>query len=111
MLAILASLLFVAVKIVPLYFTNYQLQDSMQTEARFAVANRKSEQDVRDDITKKMQELGVAAKPEDLKVSFQDLGTGMSGVVTISLDYSVPVDLLVYQFDLPFHARGDNKTI
>jgi hypothetical protein len=29
----------------------------------------------------------------------------------ISLDYSVPIDLQVYQFSLQFHDHADNHTI
>ena len=33
------------------------------------------------------------------------------GSVQISLDYSVPVDLLVYKFTLDFHDHADNRSI
>ena len=34
-----------------------------------------------------------------------------NGSVDISLDYSVPIDLAVYQFTLQFHPHADNHTI
>jgi len=103
--AFLGSLVYAATKMFPPYFANYQLQDAMETEARFAMANRKSPQDVQDDIWKKAQELGIPTTEDAIVV------TGQGGAVTISVNYSVPIDLIVYQFSLQFHPTADNHTI
>ena len=102
---IVGALIFSAVKVVPAYVNNYELQDSMETEARFAGANRKAEADIRQDVWKKVQELGIPAKQDDLRVSL------VEGAVQISLSYSIPVDLQVYRFNLEFHPHADNRTI
>jgi hypothetical protein len=104
-LLIVGFLVFCCVKIVPAYFANYQLQDSMETEARFAIANHKGEEDIREDIWKKVQELDIPAKRENIKIG------NSQGSVTISLDYVIPVDLRVYQFSIDFHPHADNHTI
>jgi hypothetical protein len=104
-LLVVGFLIFSGVKIVPAYFANYQLQDSMQTEARFAIANHKAEEDIREDIWKKVQELEIPAKRENIKVSSEQRS------VAISLDYVIPVDLRVYQFILEFHPHADNHTL
>lgn len=104
-LLVLAALIFSAVKIVPIYVDNYELQDAMQSEARFAIANHKADDDIRADMWQKMQELGIPAKRDDLRIAVAN------GDVTISLDYNVPVNLAVYQLNLDFHPRGDNHTI
>lgn len=105
MLLVLAAMAFAAFKIVPAYFANYQLQDSMTTEARFAMVNRKAPNDVQDDIWKKIQELGIPAKKDDIVV------TADQNLVQISVTYSVPVDLMVYQYHIGFHDTADNKAI
>jgi hypothetical protein len=104
-LLIVGFLIFAGAKIVPAYFANYQLQDSMQTETRFAIANHKGEEDIREDIWKKVQELEIPAKRENIKVSSEQRS------VAISLDYVIPVDLRVYQFTLEFHPHADNHTL
>lgn len=104
-LAVVGAMVFTAVKIVPAYFANWQFQDAIETEARFAIANKKSEEGIRDDVYKKMQELGIPAKRDDVRVSLAE------GLVNISLSYSVPVDLQVYQFTLDFRPHADNRTI
>jgi hypothetical protein len=107
MLVVLGALIFFAVKIAPPYMENFQLQDAMTTEARFAVSTypKKTTDDLRDDVWRKVQELGVPAKKEDIRTTVD------GSMVTISLDYSVPVDLLVYQLVLQFHPHADSHSI
>jgi Domain of unknown function (DUF4845) len=107
-LLIVGSMIFAAVKIIPAYANNFQLQDSMQSEARFALAGypTKNADDIRNDIWRKAQDLSIPlASKDDIKV------TEDQGIVNISVDYSVPVDLKVYQFTLQFHPHADNHTI
>jgi hypothetical protein len=106
-LLIVAAMIFAAVKIVPAYFDNYQFQDSMQSEARFALSYPKKDADqVRQDLWRKAQDLSIPlAREEDIKVSMDQTN------VDISVDYSIPVDLKVYQFTLQFHPHADNHTI
>jgi hypothetical protein len=104
-LLVVGFLIFSGVKIIPACFANYQLQDSMQTEARFAIADHKGEDQIREDIWKKVQELDIPVKKENIKVSSEQRS------VAISLDYVVPVDLRVYQFNLEFHPHADNHTL
>ena len=102
---ILAAAIFAGIKIVPAYILNYQLQDSLQTEARFAIANRKSDEEIRAAIWKKIQDLGIPARRDDIKVTIVDTS------VNIAVNYVVHVDLKAYEFNLEFHPHADNHTI
>jgi hypothetical protein len=104
-LIILGSMIFAAVMLVPPYFTNYQLQDAMNTEARFAGYNRKSEEEIREDVWKKVQELGVPAKRADIKV------TNDNSTTQITVNYTVPINMIFKQYDWEFHAHGDNHSL
>lgn len=99
-------MVFSAVKIVPAYVTNYELQDSIETAARFAIANRKTAEDLQNDVFKKIRELGVNASLKDVHVQM----TG-DGYVAINLTYSVPINLPGYQFELHFNPHADNRSI
>jgi hypothetical protein len=103
--AILAFGVYAAYKLIPVYMANYQLADKMVEESRFAVANRFTEEQVRDVIYKEVLELEIPAKKEDIKVlaSLQN--------VRISLDYTVPVDLLFYHMDLHFTPSSEGKAV
>lgn len=105
LLIAIGAFVFAAAKIVPPEFANYQMQDSLETEARFAIANRKPVEEIRDDVWKKAQELEIPVKRDDIKVN-----TNQS-TIEISLSYTVPIDLQVYQFTLDFHPHADNRTI
>jgi hypothetical protein len=106
-LIVLAALAFTAIKIVPVYVEAYQFQDSIEAESRFALTGypKKSLDDIKDDIFKKVQELDIPAKREDIRLNVTN------GSVEIGLDYTVPIDLKVYQFNLQFHPHADNHTI
>lgn len=106
-LLVLAFAAYSAFKIVPAYFANYQLQDMIKSEALFATSAypRKTADDIHSDVWKKVQELGIPAKPEAIKV------TGGDQAVSITVDYTVPVDLTVYQFTLDFHPHADSHSI
>ena len=108
--AILWLLVFVAgaltaFKVVPVYIDNYSLQDKMLTEARFATVNHPTEDRIRDDIFKEIQELEIPAHREDIKVEASSRG------VKISVDYTVNVDLKVYQLKLHFSPAVDNRSL
>jgi hypothetical protein len=106
-LVIVAALGFTAVKIVPVYVEAYQFQDSIEAESRFALASypKKSVDDIRDDVYKKALDLGIPTKREDIVVNVTN------GSVEIGTDYSVPIDLKVYQYTLQFHPHADNHSI
>jgi hypothetical protein len=97
--------IYTAYKIVPPYVSNYQLSDKMQEQARYAVVNRYTEEQIRDNIFKVVQDLDIPAKREDIKVS------ATNQVVKISLDYTIPVDLLFYHMDLHYTPSSENKAL
>ena len=103
--AILLIAVFVAFKVLPSYVAEYELNDKMQEQARFAIVNRYSEDQIRDIIYKEVQDLDIPAKREDIKVS------ATQQVVKISVDYTVPIDLLIYSTDLHFSPSSENKSI
>jgi uncharacterized membrane protein len=103
--AIIVVGIFLAFKLVPPYVAEYQLQDKMQEMARFGIVNRYSEEQIRDNMFKVVQDLDIPAKREDIKVSVSQ------ALVKVSLEYTVPVDLLVYSTELHFSPSSENKSI
>ena len=103
--ALLAFGVFSAFKLIPPYLAEYQLSDKMQEQARFAVVNRYSEEQIRDTIFKEAQDLEVPIKKEEIKV------LASASLVRISLDYTVPIDLFVYKMNLHFTPSSENKSI
>jgi hypothetical protein len=103
--AILVIGVYLAFKLVPLYVTQYQLKDKMEEQARFAVVNRYSDDQIRDNLFRVIQDLDIPAKREDIKVASTSHG------ISISVAYTVPVDLLVYKTDLNFSSTSEGLDI
>ncbi|HXN93241.1 MAG TPA: hypothetical protein VN879_01985 [Candidatus Acidoferrales bacterium] len=104
-LAIFLLMIYSAVKVVPIYISNYQLSDKMQEQARFAVVNRYTEEQIRDNVFKVVQELDIPAKRDVIKVF------NTNAIVKISMEYTVPVDLFFYHTDLHFAPASENKAL
>jgi hypothetical protein len=103
--AILVFAIYAAYKFVPPYVSEYQLQDKMQEQARFGIVNRYTDEQVRENVFKVVQDLDIPAKREDIKV------TVTQAIVKISLEYTVPVDLLFYSTELHFSPSSENKSL
>jgi len=105
-LAIVAFGFYVGIKVVPVYFNYYQFQDAIEEEARVQSYTGKSEEDIRDSVWKKAQELELPiASRDDLKVE----RTGNS--VSIATQYTVHIDIPIHPFDLNFQPTTKGKQI
>lgn len=104
-LALLIAAVFVAIKIVPVYVAEYQLKDKISEQARFGVANHYTDEQLRENIYRTIQDLDIPAKKDDVKVVATNHG------IQISVSYSVPVDFVVYQTDLNFSPTAEGVDI
>jgi uncharacterized membrane protein len=104
-LVVVVLAIYSAWKIVPAYVNEYQLSDKMQEQARFAVVNRYTEDQIRDNIFKVVQDLDLPVKREAIKV------VSTNAIVKISMEYTVPVDLFFYHLDLHFSPSSENKSL
>lgn len=102
---ILIAGLYASYKLVPVYFANYQLQDKMREIARFATVNNMTDEKVRDAVFREVKEREIPARREDIKVSMSQRG------VTISLNYTVNVDLILFQRELQFSPSVENRAL
>ena len=102
---ILVSLIYVAFKVVPVLIAEYEFQDGIQTIATFASVNRQPVEKVRDSVLKEAEKDGVPIVADDIKIQ------GGGGNIQISVDYSVTVDLHVYEWTLNLHPEVSNKAI
>lgn len=104
-LFILGAGVYIGIKVVPAYVNNFQLEDSLNTEARFAVVQRKPEEEIRDAIYRKIRELEIPARREDIRIE----STGHA--LRISVRYIVVVDLPGYQWKLEFNPSADSRAL
>ena len=94
-LFVLVGLLAVG-RYVPIYYNSYQFQDFVREQAQKIQSKRNFK-----------QTLVNQAKAYSLPVNESDIDIRMIGaVMRVSVDYKVPLNLLVYQPNLQFHVIG-----
>lgn len=102
---ILAAFVYVAAMTLPVLVNEYQFQDSLQDIARFASVNRKNNEQIKQAVLETAQKQELPVQAEDVKVD------GRGGNVHINVDYSVTIDLKVYQWTLNFHPSANNASL
>src|SRR5580693_5203709 len=99
----LKAIIYTVVLLFAVYVAEYELKDKMAEQARFAIVNRYSEDQVRDVIYKVIQDLDIPATREDIKVLSTNNG------IMISVNYSVPVDFKVYKTEFNFSPSSEGR--
>lgn len=106
-LGFLAIGVWVSAELIPPYFSNYEFQDTLDTEARMGTYSTKGDEVIRDTVFRKAQDLELPITKDDIIV--QRVGGVGTGSVSISTDYTVHVELPGYPMDLHFHPESKNK--
>ncbi len=105
-LFVVVAVFYVAAKIVPVYFNEFQFEDAIEQIARYsAYQNQKTEQDIRDEVARKAKEFDIPLTAEQIKVE------RAGPVITIYANYTVHVDIPVYPFDMKFAPATKNKRL
>jgi hypothetical protein len=102
---ILASFIYVTVKMVPPLINEYELTDGMQTIARYASMSNQTPETIRASVLKEAEKDNLPISAEDIKVE------DVRGNIKIDVEYSVTVDLSVYQWTLNFHPVVSNAAL
>ena len=108
-LGILGFAVYVCAEIIPPYFANYQFQDTIENEAKLDTYSTKTEDNIRETIFRRAQDLEIPVTKEQIKV--QRTGSQGTGSVYIGTAYIVHVDLPGYPLDLEFHPESKNKGV
>jgi len=100
---VIVGAFYVGWMILPPYFHAYQFEDAVAEEARLGTYSNKSEDDIKQIVAKKAQDLDLPVQPDQVKV------TKGYNSLDISVDYTVHVDLPAYPLDLKFSASSKNR--
>jgi hypothetical protein len=92
-------------KVFPVYYSNYELQDYIERQAVIEAYTQHTEQDIAEVMAKKAAELDIPLKAEQFKV--EKAGNDL----TITADYSIPIDVPIHPFDMHFTVGTKNKKI
>ena len=97
------------IKIVPVFFSNYQFEDAIKEEALHSTYSTRSEDDIRDAVIKHARNYDITLTAAQVHVS--RTGVNGNGNLTIEAEYSVPIDLPGYSTTVEFHPSSKNKGV
>lgn len=100
---------FLGIKVVPVYFSNYEFEDFIKEEALHSTYSTRSEDDIRDAVIKHAHDYDIDLTAKQVHVS--RTGANGNGSLTIEADYSVPIDLPGYSTTVEFHPSSKNKGV
>jgi hypothetical protein len=107
-IAAIIFVIYACFQIAPPMMANYNFQDDLRTVALMDSANlQKSEDEVREDVLRKAKEHDLPINAKQIVV--QRINTPGVSAVYIAADYTVPVNLPGYSFDLHFTPDSGNK--
>ena len=101
-LLIVVGGIYVAWEMVPPYIAHYQFQDELDDIVRHNSYTNRSDDDVRQTVIKKANEMGIPLKDEQVTITRPSQGLG------ISVQYRIHVDMLLHPVDLDFIAKSIN---
>jgi hypothetical protein len=105
---VIIGAIYAGFQIIPPELSNYSFQDDLRNIAMLGASNpRLTDQELVESIVKKAQEHQIALPPEHVTV--QRIGTPGALAVYVAADYSVPVSLPGYSFNLHFTPSSGNK--
>jgi hypothetical protein len=100
---ILVAFIYVIAMVVPVLINEYEFQDGLQEIARFATVNRRTSEQLQKAVVDEAQKEDLPVEADDVKI----LSNGRT--ISIDVNYSVTVDLKVYQWTLNFHPTASNS--
>jgi hypothetical protein len=101
----LVFVIYSGIKIIPVYVNSYELDDYIREQTPYWLTQRARPEVIQKSILDKAQDLGLPVTADQVQVE------APGSIVTVNLDYTVPVDLIVYTLQLHFTPSAQNKQI
>ena len=105
----IVAVVYLIAELAPPFFSNYQFEDAIKTEAQMGTYSTKSDDTIREEVFKKAQELDVPITKEQIKI--RRIGSAYAGSVSIEAPYTVHLNLPGYPLDLNFDPSSTNKSV
>jgi hypothetical protein len=105
---LIVGLVYAGFQVAPVEMANYSFQDDLRQIAVTGGSNpTKTDDDLRNSVISKAREHEIQLLPT--QVTVQRIGTPGSPAVYVAADYSVPVNLPGYSFDIHFTPSSGNR--
>jgi hypothetical protein len=105
----IVAVVYLVAELAPPFFSNYQFEDVIKTEAQMGTYSTKSDDTIREEVFKKAQELDIPITKEQIKI--RRIGSAYAGSVSIEAPYTVHLNLPGYPLDLNFDPSSTNKSV
>ena len=107
-IVVIAAALYTSYQVIPPELSNYSFQDDLHNIAMSGGANpHVTDQVLIEQVLKKAEEHEIPLSPD--QVTIQRIGSVGAPAVYLAADYSVPVTLPGYSFNLHFNPTSGNK--
>jgi hypothetical protein len=115
--------IYAAIVIVPIYLKSYQFERAARREAVLAAVNLTPADTIQQDLHKKAEALGLRVEPREIQVKSvvrqapadalnvlvdSTAEPNKTAIVSIEVQYAVPLHFPGYTMDLNFHVHADN---
>jgi hypothetical protein len=104
-LAVVVIAMYLAWKVMPAYYANYEFQEFVESQARIESYSQHTEPEIAEVYAKKAAELEIPLTANQIHV--QRMGTEL----TVNSEYDVHIDVPVHPFDIHFKAETKNRRI
>jgi len=101
-IVILAAAIYLGIILVPIYYSNFTLENDVKTVASRAGAHFLDNQQITKDIMALAKRSEIQLKQENIKLE------RFAGQLHIRVDYSVPVDFIIMERDLNFQIEASS---
>jgi YbbR domain-containing protein len=108
-LAVVVAMIVVGVKVIPVYFNNYQFEDAIKTEALTATYSTRTPDDIRDDVIKHAHDCDIPLTAKQVHVT--RTGYNGTGSLIIEVNYTATIDLPGYSTTIEFNPSTKNKGV
>jgi hypothetical protein len=107
-IVLLAAMIFAAVKLGPIYYSNYLFEDELKGITSQAGARFVDNDEITRQILDAARKLNIRITPEDAKKNIKI--ERFAGQIHITVRYFVPVDFLIFKKTFEFQSRNSSFT-
>lgn len=107
-IVLLAAMIFAAVKLGPIYYSNYMFEDELKSITSEAGARFIDNEEITRQILDAARKLNIRITPEDAKKDIKI--ERFAGQIHITVQYFVPVDFLIFQKTFEFQSKNSSFT-
>jgi hypothetical protein len=102
MIVLLGVAIYLAIVLAPIYYANFNMESEVKTEVSRAGAHFLDDETIVKDILDMARRNEISLKRQDITIE------RFAGQIHINVHYSVPVNYILFERDLPFRIKASS---